>query len=435
LYFSNDPTEPSAASHREVVAVALDVVMRELEPPAATFFVVDDEGGVTSFGSRGPDAPSPEPSLGEAGRSERVVVEQDDVRLLIRDRGRLIAGVTLWRALRSPAWSARRLQLLTALQPLIEVAYVSALRTASSIDARLPSTLTRRQRQVARMLAVGATNAEVARALHISADTAKSHARAALAKLGVASRRELVVALTRGRPGDASATRGDKAAEHVLSLVLDWAAERIGAVAGGCALLSARLEPVAHACAPARVRAPRLDRALARRAHGILFPGAGISEMLRRAVRDRPRSAVVQLDLTEADPNLGISDALLTILRSQGRIGGLVWLSADARAPVDRRDGAQALRHLHPLLELAYAGPLSIVNAPILTPDDLADRGLTPRELAVARLALGGRSNADIAAELQISESTVKNHMSRVLAKCGVRSRTQLIALVRDGTD
>jgi DNA-binding NarL/FixJ family response regulator len=49
----------------------------------------------------------------------------------------------------------------------------------------------------------------------------------------------------------------------------------------------------------------------------------------------------------------------------------------------------------------------------------------------VARLAVGGASNMEIAAQLGITESTVKNRMSRVLKKCGVRSRAQLIARYR----
>jgi DNA-binding NarL/FixJ family response regulator len=62
---------------------------------------------------------------------------------------------------------------------------------------------------------------------------------------------------------------------------------------------------------------------------------------------------------------------------------------------------------------------------------ELADR-LTARELSVARLALGGQSNADIGETLGITQSTVKHHMGRILAKCGVRSRTQLLALITD---
>jgi DNA-binding NarL/FixJ family response regulator len=409
----------------EPIAVALDVVMRELAPPAATFFTFGTDGEIRSSHSRGPDVPA---------RETWPPSSDDDVQLPIRDGERLVAGVMLWRALGSPVWDAGRLRLAAALQPLIELAYVSAVRGAVSVDARLPATLTRRQRQVARMLTVGATNAEIARALDISANTAKSHTRAALAKLGVASRRELVRALTRDRTGVASGRKqGDRTAEQLLSLVLDWAAERIGAVAGGCALLSARLEPIADACATARGTAAQLDRALVRRLQRRLFPGAGLSDALRRALGERPRSPVLELDLSEADPNLG--QPLLTVLRPQGRVMGLIWLAGDGRRAVDLRDATQALRAVHPLLELAYATPLSTAQAPISSLGDLAERGLTERELAVARLALDGQGNADIAATLGITQSTVKHHMGRILAKCGVRSRTQLIALVGDGAD
>jgi DNA-binding CsgD family transcriptional regulator len=51
--------------------------------------------------------------------------------------------------------------------------------------------LTGRERQVAQLLARGATNEEIARALWISRHTVKDHAKAVYAKLGVASRAEL----------------------------------------------------------------------------------------------------------------------------------------------------------------------------------------------------------------------------------------------------
>lgn len=54
--------------------------------------------------------------------------------------------------------------------------------------------------------------------------------------------------------------------------------------------------------------------------------------------------------------------------------------------------------------------------------------GLSGREAEVMRLVARGRSNREIADALVLSEKTVKNHVSRVYAKLGVRTRAAAIA-------
>ena len=54
---------------------------------------------------------------------------------------------------------------------------------------------------------------------------------------------------------------------------------------------------------------------------------------------------------------------------------------------------------------------------------------LTERELAVARCVARGRSNAEIAAELFLSEATVKTYVSRLFTKLDVRDRVQVAVL------
>ena len=52
---------------------------------------------------------------------------------------------------------------------------------------------------------------------------------------------------------------------------------------------------------------------------------------------------------------------------------------------------------------------------------------LTERETEILRLMAGGYSNKEIASSLGVAEGTVKNHVSNILSKLGVRDRTRAV--------
>ena len=56
-------------------------------------------------------------------------------------------------------------------------------------------------------------------------------------------------------------------------------------------------------------------------------------------------------------------------------------------------------------------------------------RELTPRELEVLRLLTRGRSNAEIAEDLTVEETTFKTHVARILMKVVLRDRLQAVIL------
>ncbi len=81
--------------------------------------------------------------------------------------------------------------------------------------------------------------------------------------------------------------------------------------------------------------------------------------------------------------------------------------------------------------------PPEILRQPVVTSSASAPvlsqlRGLTKKQLKVLQQMVSGASNKQIADTLCVAETTVKAHVSAILAKLGVPSRVQAILLVRD---
>ena len=123
-----------------------------------------------------------------------------------------------------------------------------------------------------------------------------------------------------------------------------------------------------------------------------------------------------------------LDDLVLGALRAGA--AGFLLKTADGPALVDavRRvaagEGVVAPEVTRTLLGAVAAG------APPAPAPDLS--GLTAREVEVLRCLGEGLSNADLARRLAISPLTAKTHVSRLLAKLGLSSRTRAALLARD---
>jgi NarL family two-component system response regulator LiaR len=101
------------------------------------------------------------------------------------------------------------------------------------------------------------------------------------------------------------------------------------------------------------------------------------------------------------------------------RAGAIGYLLKDTQADELRRAIKAAAAGQVQLSPQAAARLMREVRAPD------SPETLTERETEVLRLLARGRANKEIARQLQIGEQTVKTHVSSVLAKLGVHSRTQ----------
>ncbi|QJY46224.1 response regulator [Pseudonocardia broussonetiae] len=154
----------------------------------------------------------------------------------------------------------------------------------------------------------------------------------------------------------------------------------------------------------------------------VRMPGIDGIEATRRLVADGVCAVLV---LTTFDIDAHVDDAL-----AAGAAGFLLKsVSApqllDAVRAVARGDGVLA-----PEVTRRVLARLAAPARRPAPPAGLAD--LTPRETDVLACLGRGLSNAEIADELVITEATTKTHVSRVLAKLGVRSRVQAAIAAQD---
>jgi DNA-binding NarL/FixJ family response regulator len=153
------------------------------------------------------------------------------------------------------------------------------------------------------------------------------------------------------------------------------------------------------------VRMPRVD---------------GLTATERLLASDDPPRVVV---LTTFDQN----EYVVRALRA-GAYGFLLKDAPASRLVTAVRAAASGEALIEPVITRRLLERFAAPDAgPSALPASL--RSLTDRELEVLRLVARGLSNAEIAAELVVAETTVKTHVARVLAKLGLRDRVQAVVL------
>jgi DNA-binding NarL/FixJ family response regulator len=171
--------------------------------------------------------------------------------------------------------------------------------------------------------------------------------------------------------------------------------------------------------AVAQARALRPDVVLM----DIRMPGMDGIEATRRVTRSSDGAAPRVLILTTFDLDEYVYDAL--------QAGASGFLLKDV-PPEQLAAGVRVVAAGEALLAPAITRRLVQEftrnrRAPAEPPAALEE--LTPRELEVFKLIARGLSNAEIAAELVVGETTVKTHVARVLMKLGLRDRVQVVVL------
>jgi DNA-binding NarL/FixJ family response regulator len=135
---------------------------------------------------------------------------------------------------------------------------------------------------------------------------------------------------------------------------------------------------------------------------------------------------IAELDPEKTPPLLFLTDRPDDV----GRLAGLpVWGALPLDASAEELSAA-----IHALAEGLWVGSPALVQSlldrqarPLLEQAEQVINPLTERERQVLQLTAQGLANKQIASQLEISENTVKFHLSSLYAKLGVTSRTEAV--------
>ncbi|MDT4937244.1 MAG: hypothetical protein QOG80_915, partial [Pseudonocardiales bacterium] len=125
-------------------------------------------------------------------------------------------------------------------------------------------------------------------------------------------------------------------------------------------------------------------------------------------------------------------EAVIEIARSQARLAAVLRAAGETREAAEHAAAAvEVARRLGARPLLAEIEALGLGVHGVRASGGVHPDALTSREREVLGLLIEGRTNRQIGRQLYISEKTVSVHVSNILAKLGVRSRTEAAAFAR----
>lgn len=327
----------------------------------------------------------------------------------------------------------------------IEARYDASVARSERLDS-----LSRREIEVLRALAEGRTLSAVAQQLSISVGTAKNHVCSILAKTGARSQTEAVAIARRerfvvdARPGrtDDRADAG-RPQQGVLPPASSPAPGRRARGDGGgriSVVVADSQRLFADALASGLAHDPRLS---------VLATPTRAGEAIDAVLSHRPDVAVYDLHLRDMEGTAAVralarwapATRVIFVSWYHGRpavrkalaavpdlvvpkTASLATVCEAVRRAGEREAGVHAadIALLLDLLDGEHPG------------DDRLDRLLTlsPREVQVLQLVANGKPTKEMASELCLAVGTVKNLSHRLMAKLGVSSRLEAVAMARD---
>ena len=158
-------------------------------------------------------------------------------------------------------------------------------------------------------------------------------------------------------------------------------------------------------------------------------------EAIDKFKEHRPDVTLMDLQMPDMD---GI-DAIIAIRSAfpNARIIVLTTYAGDVQVMRALKAGARAYvlkgrvhKELLETIRAVHAGQKRVPpEVAAVVAEHAGENELSARELAVLRLIAGGNANKEIAAQLSISEETVKSHVTNILSKLSANDRTHAVTI------